>query len=248
MRAMDEGDLAVGRVAGTGRVFRVGHRIGNAQPVGVPSPLLFLRVVDFFHVFAGGQPHARQQWIGVAQGTHGFPEIVLGDLVGGRVRNPVAAGLRAMHKNIPRHDVTFDAAILRVLHDPAPEGDLLLDGHLLQRREFPRLIIHVQAREGGIPHRSGFPLHIRECHVGILRHAHHRGERMQTPERKQIHAMPRHVIEHPGPEVGFPHIRDVGLRGIRIIRVTRRTGVQRDVELDAALLQIRIRLPVRYTA
>ncbi len=60
--------------------------------------------------------------------------------------------------------------------------------------------------------------------------------------------MPRHVVEHRGPEVHAPHLRDVGLRRAGVVRVARRTCVERDVELDAASGDVGIDLAILHAA
>ena len=75
--------------------------------------------------------------------------------------------------------------------------------------------------------------------VRKLRHLHDAGEGMETPEREDVEAVTRHVVEELAPEVHAPHFRDVRLRRVGGVGVARRAQIERDVELDAALRDVR---------
>ena len=51
--------------------------------------------------------------------------------------------------------------------------------------------------------------------------------------------MPRHFVEEVAPEIEAPHLGDVLLRRVAGIGIARRAHVERDVELDAALRDVR---------
>ena len=52
--------------------------------------------------------------------------------------------------------------------------------------------------------------------------------------------MSRHGVEVADPEIAFPHLGDIRLRRVRGVRVAWRAQIERDVELDAALLDVRL--------
>ena len=51
--------------------------------------------------------------------------------------------------------------------------------------------------------------------------------------------MPRHGIEVVDPELALPDFRDIGLGRVRAVSVARRAQIERDVEFDASLLNVR---------
>ena len=131
---------------------------------------------------------------------------------------------------------------MRVLHHLAPEFDFLLDGHFLHRFQMLQhgrahhVLAHETERGVELFRRAH---HVVEGDVGILRHFHERRKRMQVPERKCVVTVARHLVQKLPPETHAPHFRDVLLRRIARVRVTRRARVERDVELDAAPLDKR---------
>lgn len=78
-----------------------------------------------------------------------------------------------------------------------------------------------------------------EGDFGELGHLHHGGEGMQAPKREHVVAMTRHGIEVVDPEIPLPYLRDVRLRGIGAVGVARSAQIERNIELDASLLDVR---------
>jgi hypothetical protein len=70
---------------------------------------------------------------------------------------------------------------------------------------------------------------------------------MQVPKRKDVEPVPRHFIEELAPERLAPHLGDVRLEGVAVVRVTRCPQIERDIELDAALRDVWPLFVVRQT-
>ena len=145
-------------------------------------------------------------------------------------------------EDVPGEEIDPNAPVGGVLHDPAPELDLLVNGHALHH-----LVVgehgradHVAARkaEGVIELGAGAP-DIVQRDLGKLRHLDQRREGMKAPEREHVVAVACHRVEELRPELALPHHGDVRLRGVGAVRVARRAQIERDVELDAALRDVR---------
>lgn len=164
------------------------------------------------------------------------------DLVVEVGRDPVLS-VGAKGEDVPSENVSADAAVGGLLHDPAPEFNLLVDGDALY---------HFVVGKHGRPNHVRAPkvkgiieLHARAPDVvqrdlGKLRHLHQRGEGMQAPKREHVVAIARQRIEIVGPKCALPHFRDVGLRGVGGVAVARGAQIEREVELDAALRDVRL--------
>ena len=82
------------------------------------------------HVLAGGDAHAGEQRVGLHHLAHAGAEILFRDLVAQIVGDAVLP-LGAEGEDVPGEDIDLNAAVGGLLHDPAPELDLLVDGHAL---------------------------------------------------------------------------------------------------------------------
>jgi len=58
---------------------------------------------------------------------------------------------------------------------------------------------------------------------------------MQVPEREDVIAVARHIVEKLAPEIEIPHLGNIVLSGRAVIRVARRADIERNVEFDPAL-------------
>ncbi|OPZ23022.1 MAG: hypothetical protein BWZ10_00084 [candidate division BRC1 bacterium ADurb.BinA364] len=146
-------------------------------------------------------------------------------------------------KRVPGEPVDIDSPIPGVLHHGAPEGDLFVDGYPaddLGAFEQPRLE-HIGAAmaERFVEQFEPGAQHIVERDVGIFGHFDDRGEGMQVPQRQHVVSLPGHLVEHFAPEVHAPHFGDVFLGGVGIVRIARRAQIERDIEFDSALLDVR---------
>ena len=150
--------------------------------------------------------------------------------------------LCAKREDVPRKNVQPDSTVGGLLHDPTPEVDLLVDRHptddlMVCEHRGPH---HVGARHAErIVELHPRPPDITQRNIRKLRDTHHRGKGVEAPERDHVVAVTRHRIEKVGPEAAIPHLGDVGLGGIRTVRVARRPQIERNVELDAALSDVR---------
>ena len=213
--------------------------IPNAFAVGPPEPALLGEFpLEIAHVLSGRDADAGEQRIGEDQLADAGAEVVDGlqvGLVGGDAVLP----LGAEGEDVPGEQVHANAPVRGVLHDLAPEPDLVLDRHRpngLEVGESLRAHHVIAAVRIGFVQADRGALDVGERHVGILGHFHHRREGVEAPQREHVVAVARHLVEELAPEVERPHLGDVGLRRVGVVRVARRAGVERGVELDAALL------------
>ena len=129
-----------------------------------------------------------------------------------------------------------------VLHDLPPEPDLLVDGHFFDNLDVAQVerlslgaAVHVEAEV----HSALFlPPDVIERHVGKFRHFDDGRERVEVPQREHVVALAHHFIEVLVPEVHAPHLGNVVLRRVAVVGVAGCAPVRRDVELDAAGLDV----------
>ena len=149
-------------------------------------------------------------------------------------------------KDVPVVDVDVNAAVFGILKHLLPKRDLLIDRHLLDNAQMGWVL------DAFVP-----PPHVRlgiddarvdrdviQSHVLIAGNLDHRRIRMQVPQREQVVAISGHIVQVVLPEVELPHGHDIRLRGIAGIVIARRPRVQRDIELDASVFDVRPALDI----
>ncbi len=188
------------------------------------------------HALAGGDAHAGEQRVGLHRLPHAGAEILFRDLAAQVVGDAVLA-LGTKGEDVPGEEIDLNAAVGGVLHDPAPELDLLVHGHALHHlvvgEHFRADHVAAGEAEGVIELGAGAP-DVVQGDLGKLRHLHQRRKGMEAPKREHVVAVARHRIEERGPELALPHLGDVRLRGVGAVGVAGRAEIERDVELDAA--------------
>src|SRR6185312_15170819 len=129
MEPVDEAELAPRLVL---------ERVANPLAIGLPQPGLVVEgPLPAVHVLARGDSDPRQQWIGFDRLAHARPEISNRRGIVAILAQAVLA-LGPPYKDIPGKPVDLDASIAGVLHDLAPEADLLVDGHLPDDLDVPQ--------------------------------------------------------------------------------------------------------------
>ena len=96
------------------------------------------RSLSAFHVLARRDPDPRQQRISSDRFAHACAEVSHGFRIVSVLRETVSA-LRAPDEDVPGEPVNVDTAVFRVLHDLAPEADLVVDRHVVDNRNLPEL-------------------------------------------------------------------------------------------------------------
>ena len=62
---------------------------------------------------------------------------------------------------------------------------------------------------------------------------------MQVPERERVEALPRHLVKQFVPEIHAPHFGNIRLRRIAAIGIGGGSAVERNVEFDSSLRDVR---------
>ena len=218
--------------------------VADALAVRPPEPFLFVQRADLWsHEFAGRNAHAGQQRVGL----HGFPH------AGTKVPQHLAVGVGTAQsvfaflgeqERVPGEPVHVHAPVLGHLQYLAPEGDLLLDRHPFYHlgvpEEFRLEHVLTAVRKVLVEHRAAAPEHVRQGDIRILGNLDDAGERIQTPQREHVEPIARHLVEELAPKLAAPHFGDIRLGRVAVVRVTRGAQVERDIELDAALRDVRL--------
>jgi len=198
----------------------------DATAVAVPCPLFLQLSIVCIHVLADGEAHAGEVRIRFEESAAAKVEIIAGSFV-------LRSGADAMlvlgggKEDVPGEDINPEATFVSIFHDLLPEGDLLIDTPIVDLDFFAVLVKTRDALDGD---------------AGILvLHIEHRCKRMRIPQREHVVAMPRHFIEPRLPERHVPHV--LNSEAIRcattVIEVSWSLFVERHVELDASVLQVR---------
>jgi hypothetical protein len=234
VKPVDEPEFSVGGVF---------QAVADALAVGLPQPLLLGHFLEAGgrHALAGSDAEAREERIGLDRFADRGAEIR--DRVGRRffVGETVFAG-GSEHEDVPGEEIDVHAPILRELHHVAPEADFFVDGDFFDdlvlrqhrgRHEIVAVAVEVCVEPGG-----GAP-DIVECDLGELRDFHDARKGIQRPQRDHVVTVAGHIAEELPPKIQAPHFREVGLRGVAGIGVAGRAEIERDIEFDAALRDVR---------